>query len=89
MFWWVSEMGCIPRLENHYPSPRMGAMRALAVYIAMTFLHRVVMLSRSRKFVRYPEARWANSPFGTIQVLHRFAGAVVNGASIAGLRDES
>jgi len=34
----------------------------------MTFLHRVVMLSRSRKFSRYPEARWANCAFGTIQV---------------------
>jgi len=39
----------------------------LALYIAMTFLCRVVMLSRSRKFVRYPEARWANCAFGTIQ----------------------
>jgi len=63
-----SEMGCIPRLVNHYPSPSMGAIRALAVYIAMTFLCRVVMLSRSRKFGRYPEARWANCAFGTIQV---------------------
>ena len=33
----------------------------------MTFPHRVVMLSRSRKFGRYPEARWANCAFGTIQ----------------------
>jgi Outer membrane lipoprotein-sorting protein len=33
----------------------------------MTFLRRVVMLSRSRKFGRYPEARWANCAFGTIQ----------------------
>ncbi len=46
----------------------MGATRALAVYIAMTFLSRVVMLSRSRKFGRYPEARWANCVFGAIQV---------------------
>jgi hypothetical protein len=46
----------------------MGAIRALAVYIAMTFLHRIVMLSRSRKFGRYPEARGANCAFGTIQV---------------------
>jgi hypothetical protein len=60
-------MGCRPRLENHYPSPWMGAIRTLAVYIAMTFLRRVVMLSRSRKFGRYPEARWANCAFGTIQ----------------------
>ena len=33
----------------------------------MTFLRRVLMLSRSRKFGRYPEARWANFAFGTIQ----------------------
>jgi hypothetical protein len=45
----------------------MGAARALAVYIAMTFLRHVVMLSRSRKFGRYQEARWANCAFGTIQ----------------------
>src|SRR6202521_6224874 len=60
-------MGCIPRFENHYPLPWMGAIRTLAVYIAMTFLRRVVMLSRSRKFGRYPEARWANCASGTIQ----------------------
>jgi hypothetical protein len=40
----------------------MGVLRILAVYIAMTFL-----LSRSRKFPRYPEARWTNCAFGTIQ----------------------
>jgi hypothetical protein len=39
----------------------------LAVHIAMTFLRRVVMLSRSRKFSRYPEARWANCASGTIR----------------------
>ncbi len=33
----------------------------------MTFLRRVVMLSRSRKFG--PEARWANVAFGTIQAV--------------------
>ena len=33
----------------------------------MTFLRRVVMLSRSRKFGRYPEARWANCASRTIQ----------------------
>ena len=60
-------MGCTPRLENHYPRPRMGAIRTLAVYIAMTFLRRVVMLSRSRKFGRCSEARWANCAFGAIQ----------------------
>jgi hypothetical protein len=32
----------------------------------MTFLRRVVMLSRSRKFGRYPEARWADCALGTI-----------------------
>src|ERR1700676_771336 len=46
----------------------MGAIRSLAVYIAMTFLRRVVMVSRRRKFGQYPEARWANCAFGTIQV---------------------
>ncbi len=57
-------MRCI---ENHYPSPWMGTKGTLAVYIAMTFPRRVVMLSRSRKFGRYPETRWANCAFGTIQ----------------------
>jgi hypothetical protein len=33
----------------------------------MTFLSRVVMLSRSHKFGRYQEARWAHCAFGTIQ----------------------
>ena len=33
----------------------------------MTFQRRVVMLSRSRKFGRYPEARWAKRAFETIQ----------------------
>jgi hypothetical protein len=33
----------------------------------MTFLRRFVMLSRSHKFGRYQEARWANCAFGTIQ----------------------
>lgn len=34
----------------------------------MTFLRRMVMLSRSRKFRRYPESRWAVYAFGAIQV---------------------
>ncbi|WP_169747244.1 outer membrane lipoprotein-sorting protein [Edaphobacter aggregans] len=42
-------------------------MRTLAVYIAMTFLRRVVTLSRSSKFGRYLEARCARYAFGTIQ----------------------
>src|ERR1700732_2287797 len=62
-----SEMGCILRLENHYQSPWMGAIRTLAVYIAMTFLRRIVMLSRSRKCGRCAEARWLNCALGTIQ----------------------
>jgi hypothetical protein len=62
-----SEMGCIPRLENHYPAPWMGPIGTLAVYIAMTFLRRLVMLSRRPKFGRYAEARWANCALGTIQ----------------------
>src|SRR6202165_426899 len=33
----------------------------------MTFLRRIVMLSRSGKFGRYPQARWANCAFGKIQ----------------------
>jgi hypothetical protein len=39
----------------------------LPVQIAMTFLRGVVMLSRARKFSRYPEPRWANCAFGAIQ----------------------
>jgi len=35
--------------------------------MAMTFLRRVVMFFRNRKFGRYPEARWANRDFGVIQ----------------------
>jgi hypothetical protein len=52
---------------DHYLSSSMGATQTLAVYIDMTFLPRVVMLSRSCKFDRYPEAMWANCGFGTIQ----------------------
>ena len=44
------------------------AIRTLSVYIAMSFLRRVVMLSRSGKFGRYPEARWAKCSFGAIPV---------------------
>ena len=33
----------------------------------MTFLRRVVMFSPSCKFGRYPEARWTNCTFGTIE----------------------
>src|ERR1700751_974760 len=34
----------------------------------MTFLSRIVMLSRSCQFGPYPKARWANCAFGTIHV---------------------
>ena len=43
---------------DRYPSPCMAATRTLAVYIAMTFLSRVVVLSRSRKFAPNPAVRW-------------------------------
>jgi hypothetical protein len=49
---------------DHYLSSCMGAIQPLAVYIAMTFPRRILMLSRSRKFGRYPEARWANCVSG-------------------------
>jgi Outer membrane lipoprotein-sorting protein len=52
---------------DHYPSPSMGAIRSLAVYIAMTFLRRIVMLSRRCTFGRYRESTWANCALGTIQ----------------------
>jgi Outer membrane lipoprotein-sorting protein len=47
---------------------RIGAIRALVVYIAMTFRRRVVILSRSPKSGRYPEARWPNCVFRAIQM---------------------
>ena len=49
----------MPQLENHSPLPRMG--------LATTLLRRVVILSRSRKFVRYPQARCPNCTFGGSQ----------------------
>jgi Outer membrane lipoprotein-sorting protein len=60
-------MGCLPQLENYSPLPWMDAIRTFAGYIPMIFLSRIVMLSHSRKFVRYPKARWANCAFGTIE----------------------
>jgi len=45
----------------------MGIVQTLDVYIAMTFLRRVVMLSLSRKIGRNLEAIWANCAFRTIQ----------------------
>jgi hypothetical protein len=60
-------IGSRVRLENHYPSPCIVFIRTLAVYIVMTFLPRVVVLSGSRKFGRYSGIRWANCTFGRIQ----------------------
>ncbi len=45
----------------------MGAIRTLVVYKAMTFLRRVEMLYRIRKFGRCSEAKRANCALGTIQ----------------------
>jgi hypothetical protein len=56
--------GCISRLENPCLSPTMGAIRTLAVSIAM---RRSVMLSRSRKFGRCLGARWVDCALGAIQ----------------------
>jgi Outer membrane lipoprotein-sorting protein len=64
---WVLKVARVPRLENQYPSPWMALYQHLAVYIDMTFLRRVVMLSRSRKLGRYRGARRANCAFGMIQ----------------------
>src|SRR5947209_5013582 len=42
-------------------------MDFVCIHRDMTLLRRVVMLSRNRKFGRYPAARWANCTFGTMQ----------------------
>ncbi len=52
---------------DYYRLPGMGAIRTLPVYIAMTFLRRVVVPSRNRKFGRYPGSKWANCAWWTIQ----------------------
>jgi Outer membrane lipoprotein-sorting protein len=59
-------MGCVH--GSIITTRRPGwALHGLWLYnIAMTFLRRVVTPSRSRKFGRNSEARWANCPFGTI-----------------------
>ena len=51
---------------DDYPSPCMFAVRTLVVYIAMIFLRRAVMLSRSCKSVGSLEARRASCAWGTI-----------------------
>ena len=60
---WAAYYGSI--ITTH--SPRWALYGLWLYNIAMTFLRRVAMLSRSRKFGRHPEARWANCAFGTIQ----------------------
>jgi hypothetical protein len=47
--------------------PGLGAIRALAVYIVMTLLRRVVILFLTRKPGRYTEVGLANCAFGAIQ----------------------
>jgi hypothetical protein len=54
----VEVVGDIPQLSLELRVALDGAVRTLAVYIAMTFLRRFVTLYRSREFGRYPEARW-------------------------------
>jgi hypothetical protein len=55
------------RLPQRAPKKQFSVIRTLAIYIAMTFLRRVLMLSRSRKSGPHSEAKWANWIFGTIQ----------------------
>src|SRR5580700_11222743 len=67
---WVLKWAAYQGSRITTPPPwmvRWCAIGTLAVYIAMTFLRRIIMLSRSRKLGRYPEARWVNCAFGTIQ----------------------
>jgi hypothetical protein len=54
------------RPADHYPLSCMGTVKILAVYIVMTFLRRIAMLFRRRKFGRCPQARWAGA-IGTIR----------------------
>jgi len=54
--------------EGSHSRKQFSTIPTLAVYIAMTFLRRVVMVSRSRESGRYPEARWAGCAVGAIQV---------------------
>ncbi len=55
------------RKSTRYPSFARGIVKTLVVYIGMTFLRRVIILSRTRKFERSPEAGWANCVLRTIQ----------------------
>jgi hypothetical protein len=52
------------RQAHYYPSSCMVATRTLPVYIGMTFLRRVVMLSRSCEF---RQSKLGNCALGTIQ----------------------
>jgi Outer membrane lipoprotein-sorting protein len=53
--------------RERYPLVWMSAIRTSAAYIAMTFLRRVVVLSRIRKFCWYREARCGYCAFVTVQ----------------------
>ncbi|MBV9624138.1 MAG: outer membrane lipoprotein-sorting protein [Acidobacteria bacterium] len=51
---------------------RVLKRETVVIYMGMTFLRHVVMLSRSCRFGPYPKAKWANRIFGTIQAFIAF-----------------
>jgi hypothetical protein len=55
------------KAEGRHLKKLYSAIPTLDVYTTMTFLRRVVMLSRSLQLGRYPQAGGANCLFGTIQ----------------------
>jgi hypothetical protein len=57
------------KAKGRHLKKQFRALSTLAVSIATTFLRRIVMLSRSRKFGQYPEARWGSCAFGTTRAL--------------------
>src|ERR1700733_7022752 len=83
----ISDNG-IPRLESH-PSPGMGVMRALAVYISYA-----LPPPRHNPLSQPPIWPLSRGQMGELHLLddssvHRFAGAVLAVACIAGLRGGS
>ena len=84
-----SEMGCIPRLVNHYPSPSMGAISGFGC------IHSYDLPVPRRNALSEPQV-WpvSRSQMGKLRLwdyssVHRFASAVVADAFVAGLRGES
>jgi hypothetical protein len=64
----LSRMGCMPPLENQYPRrPEWRDTDFGCIHLDMTFLRRIVILSLSRNFGRYPEARRVRCALGTTQ----------------------